>query len=90
MCEYGSFFLDVKREAHYLPCEAEEKAQTPPLLEVVRTTLCVEPGPRGGGERENLNSETSVLLPVLLPVVSSFQTYRRRRRSCEAAAWTAA
>lgn len=30
----------------------------------------------GGGEREILNSGTSVLLPVLLPVVSSFQTYR--------------
>lgn len=43
-----------------------------------------------GGERENLNSGTSVLLPVLLPVVSSFHTCRRQRRSSEAAAWTAA
>lgn len=41
-------------------------------------------------KRENLSLGTRFLLPVLLPLVSSFHTCRLQRRSSEAAAWTAA
>lgn len=40
--------------------------------------------------REHLSLGTGFLLPVLLPVASSFQACRLQRRSSEAAAWTAA
>lgn len=94
-CVTMSLSWGRERGSHCPPCEAEGKPQS---LGCLGFCTWSGPGQWSGGQtstvcgpqkRENLSLGTRFLLPVLLPVVSSFPSSRLQRRS-EAAAWTAA